>query len=86
MRTFIKRMNFGLMLTLAVLVFAGLFILAAGNDSLSTRVIFVASIVFPLFLAGKGVEFVVENQVRKALLSILLLSLVCMLSIIFVFV
>jgi peptidoglycan/LPS O-acetylase OafA/YrhL len=79
-------MNFGLMLTLAVLVFAGLFILAAGNDSLSTRVIFVASIVFPLFLAGKGVEFVVENQVRKALLSILLLSLVCMLSIIFVFV
>ncbi len=86
MRTFIKRLNFSLMLVVMVLVFAGLLIMVSGNDHLSVDVIFVASIAFPLFVAGKCVEYIFENQIRKAFLSIFLLSLVCMLSIIFVFV
>jgi hypothetical protein len=71
---------------LAVSIALGLALMAIGNEKLSTNFLLATAVASPIFLATKGMEFMIENQLRKAFLSILLLSLVCMLSIIFVFV
>lgn len=86
MKSTIKRINLGLLIALAILVASGLTLMATGKEKLSTDILFAAAIISPIFLATKGIEFIIENQLRKAFLSILLLSVVCMLSIIFVFV
>ena len=86
MNLIIKRINLGLLIALAILVTSGLTLMATGNEKLSTDFLLAAAVTSPIFLATKGIEFMIENQLRKAFLSILLLSLVCMLSIIFVFV
>ena len=82
----IKRINIALLIVLGVTIAAGLILMATGNEKLSTDFLLVAAVTSPVFLATKGIEFIIENQLRKAFLSILLLSVVCMLSIIFVFV
>jgi len=82
----IKRINIALMVVLGVTIVSGLILMATGNEKLSTDFLLVAAVTSPIFLATKGIEFIIENQLRKAFLSILLLSVVCMLSIIFVFV
>jgi hypothetical protein len=82
----IKRINIVLMIVLGVTIVSGLILMATGNEKLSTDFLLVAAVTSPIFLATKGIEFIIENQLRKAFLSILLLSVVCMLSIIFVFV
>ncbi|MDD2304098.1 MAG: hypothetical protein PHP53_05350 [Prolixibacteraceae bacterium] len=82
----IKRINIALMIVLGVTIVSGLILMATGNEKLSTDFLLVAAVTSPIFLATKGIEFIIENQLRKAFLSILLLSVVCMLSIIFVFV
>lgn len=74
------------MIVLGVTIVSGLILMATGNEKLSTDFLLVAAVTSPIFLATKGIEFIIENQLRKAFLSILLLSVVCMLSIIFVFV
>jgi len=86
MQSIIKRINIGLLIVLAVSIASGLTLMAIGNEKLSTDFLLAAAVTSPKFLATKGIEFMIENQLRKAFLSILLLSLVCMLSIIFVFV
>jgi hypothetical protein len=86
MNSIIKRMNLGLLVTLAILVTSGLILMATGNDKPSTGVLLAAAVISPIFLATKGIEFIIENQLRKAFLSILLLSVVCLMSIIFVFI
>lgn len=86
MKYLIKRINFGLLITLSFFVASGLTMMATGNEKLSTGMLIAAAVTSPVFLATKGIEFMIENQLRKAFLSILLLSVVCMLSIIFVFV
>lgn len=86
MKSTIKRINLGLLIALAILVASGLTLMATGNEKLSTDILLIAAVTSPVFLATKGIEFIIENQLRKAFLSILLLSVVCMLSIIFVFV
>jgi len=74
------------MIVLSITVSLGLIIMATGNEKLSTDILMASAVISPIFLATKGIEFIVENQLRKAFLSILLLSVVCLLSIIFVFV
>ncbi len=86
MYSIVKQINQMLLIVLGVSVALGLILMAIGNEKLSTNILIVAAIVSPIYLATKGIEFMIENQLRKAFLSILLLSLVCMLSIIFVFV
>ena len=86
MNSIIKRINLGLLIALPILVTTGLILMATGNDKLSTGVLLAAAVVSPIFLATKGIEFMIENQLQKAFLSILLLSLVCLMSIIFVFI
>jgi uncharacterized membrane protein YfcA len=86
MNSIIKRINLLLLIVLGVTIAAGLILMATGNDKLSTGVLLAAAVISPIFLATKGIEFMVENQLRKAFLSILLLSVVCLLSIIFVFI
>lgn len=86
MNLIIKRINLGLLITLAILATLGLTLMATGNEKLSTDFLLAAAITSPIFLATKGMEFMIENQLMKAFLSILLLSVVCMLSLIFVFV
>ena len=86
MRSIIKRINLGILIVLAVSVALGLILIATGKEKLSTDIFLATAITFPIFLATKAIEFMIKNQLRKAFLSILLLSVVCMLSIIFVFV
>lgn len=86
MKTIIKRINIGLLIVLAVTITSGLTLMATENERISTDFLLVSAITSPIFLATKGIEFMIENQLQKAFLSILLLSVVCMLSIIFVFV
>jgi len=86
MKSIIKRINLGLLIVLAVSIASGLILMAIGNERLSADFLLAAAVTSPIFLATKGIEFIMENQLRKAFLSILLLSVVCMLSIIFVFV
>ena len=82
----IKYISMGLLVFQVFLILSGLLIGFWGNDILSTRAFFMASVLFPFTLASKGMEYIISNQLLKALLSIVLLSLVCVLSIIFVFV
>jgi len=86
MNSIIKRINLLLLIVLGVTVASGLVLMATGNDRLSMDFLLAAAITSPIFLATNGIEFMIENQLRKAFLSILLLSVVCMLSILFVFV
>jgi len=86
MKSIIKRINIGLLCVLAVSIASGLTLMAIGNEKLSTDILVASAVISPIFLATKGIEFIMENQLRKAFLSILLLSVVCLLSIIFVFV
>jgi hypothetical protein len=82
----VKYLSTGLLVFQAFLILLGLLISLLGNEFLSSRVFFIASVCFPFTLASKGMEYIISNQLFKALLSIILLSLVCVLSIIFVFV
>ena len=82
----IKRINIVLLIVLGVTIAAGLILMATGNEKLSTDFLLIAAVTSPIFLATKGIGFIIENQLWKAFLSILLLSVVCMLSILFVFV
>lgn len=85
MNSNLKRINLGLLIALIVLVLSGLILMAKGKEQLSNDILFIAALSFPFALAAKGIEFMIENQLLKAFLSIILLTLVCMLSIIFVF-
>lgn len=75
-----------LVIALIILIALGLMLLAIGIDWLSKDFFLAAAVAFPIFLAAKGIEFIIENQLRKALMSIVLLSVFCLLSILFVFV
>ena len=86
MKSTIERINMFLVVILSVFVVSGLLLMAAGKDKFATNVLLVAAVITPIFLATKGIEFIIEHQLRKAFVSILLLSVVCLLSILFVFV
>jgi hypothetical protein len=86
MNSFINRINLVLLIVLAITIASGLTLMATGNEKLSTDFLLAAAVISPIFLATKGIEFMIKNQLRNAFLSILLLSVVCMISIIFVFI
>ncbi len=86
MKTTIKHINNGLIVATSALVIAGLILIIAGNQQSSFNMFFGAAIFLPLLLASKGIEYMLQNLLHKALLSIIMLSLVCLLSIVFVFV
>lgn len=86
MEKILKALNTGLLVLLVFLILFGLLIRLSGNEVLTGRLFFAASVFFPFILATKGMEYMISNQMFKALLSILLLSLICVISIIFVFV
>jgi uncharacterized membrane protein YfcA len=86
MKSTIERINMFLVMILAFFVISGLLMMAIGQDKFATNMLLVAAVITPIFLATKGIEFIVEHQLRKAFVSILLLSVVCLLAILFVFV
>lgn len=86
MKSIIGRINLGLLITLSILVASALILMAAGNEKIAAEILLTTAVISPIFLATKGIEFIFENELRKAFLSILLLSVVCMISIIFVFI
>jgi len=86
MKSIIGRINLGLLITLSILVASALILMAAGNEKIAAEILLTTAVISPIFLATKGIEFIIENELRKAFLSILLLSVVCMISIIFVFI
>jgi len=85
MKLIIERINAILFVAFAILTVLGFVLMAVGNDQLSTDVLLIVAVIAPIFLAIQGVKFIFENQVRKAFMSILLLSVICLLSILFVF-
>lgn len=86
MKSIVKRINLGLLITLTILVVSGLTLMAVGNEKIAAEILLATAVISPIYLATKGIEFIIENELRKAFLSILLLSVVCMISIIFVFI
>ena len=86
MKSIITRINIGLLILLSVLLISGLILMVVGKEKISTDFLLGTAVISPIILATKGIEFMIDNQLRKAFLSILLLSVVCMISIIFVFI
>jgi hypothetical protein len=85
MKTAIAQINIVLAISLAILVVLGLSLLAFGISWLSRDFLFVAAVAFPLVLASKGIQFIIEKQLRKAFMSIILLSVFCLMAILFGF-
>lgn len=86
MKATITQLNTVLFIALSTLVVLGLMLLACGIDWLSKDFLLVAAFTFPIVLASKGIQFIIEKQLRKALMSIVMLSVICLLALLFVFV
>jgi len=85
-KTKIAQINTVLIIAMTILMMLGLMLLALGISWLSRDFILVGVFAIPLILASKGIQFVVEKQLRKALMSIVILSVFCILTLLFVFV
>lgn len=86
MKVRLKKINIVLLISLVGLLILSLSTMFWGKDQLSTDLLFGASVIFPFFIATKGIEFMIENQRLKVFVSMLLLSLVCILSLILIFI
>lgn len=86
MKATINQLNTVLIIAMSTLVVLGIILLAFGIDWLSKDFLLVAVFTFPLVLASKGIQFIIEKQLRKALMSIVMLSVFCLLSLLLVFV
>ena len=86
MKRKLERINIFFLIILVLLVISGLYFMASGNELVSTKLLYLAAVMAPVSLALKGIEFILENRPRKAFMSILLLSVVCILALLFVFV
>lgn len=86
MKLKLERINIFFLIILVLLIVSGLYFMAFGNEKISTKLLYLAAIMAPVSLALKGIEFILENRPRKAFMSILLLSVVCILALLFVFV
>jgi len=71
---------------MTILLFLGLILMALGVFWLSRDFILISIFTLPLILASKGIQFIIEKQLRKALMSIIMLSVFCILTLLFVFV
>ena len=86
MKLKLERINIFFLIILVLLIVSGLYFMAFGNEKISTKLLYLAAIMAPVSLALKGIEFILENRPRKAFMSILLLSVFCILALLFVFV
>ncbi len=86
MKLKLERINIFFLIILVLLIVSGLYFMAFGNEKISTKLLYMAAIMAPVSLALKGIEFILENRPRKVFSSILLLSVVCILALLFVFV
>ncbi len=86
MKIVLPIINMMLIVLVSCLVLFGLIFLFLNNDALSTALFFGASIIFPFLVALKVIEFLMDNQSQKVMISVILLSLVCILSIVVAFV
>lgn len=86
MKTSIAKTNNILAVLLGIFIVLGLLFLLFGKDSLSKGSFLSAVFSFPLVLATKGIQFIAEKQLYKASISIVILSVFCILSLLFVFV
>lgn len=86
MKTTITHLNTVLIISMFTLVALGIILLGFGIDWLSKDFLLVAVFMFPLVIASKGIQFIVEKQLRKAFMSIVMLSVFCLLALLFVFV
>jgi len=86
MKTTISQVNTVLIIAMTILLIIGLTLLACGVDWLSKDFLLVSAFTFPLVLASKGIQFIVEKQLRKAFMSIIILSFFCLLALLFAFV
>ena len=85
-KTKIAQINTVLIIAMTILMMLGLMLLALGISWLSRDFMLVAVFAIPLILASKGIQFIIEKQLRKALMSIVILSVFCILTLFFVFV
>ena len=86
MNIVLRQVNLALLISASAFLIFGLLFLALGYEQMSSDTFLLTSIAFPIFLALKGIEFMLDNQTTKAYLSIIILSLICILTIIFVFI
>lgn|GEM_PF-3393901 len=86
MKLVLPIINMMLIVLVCCLILFGLIFLFLNNDALSTGLFFSASIIFPFLVALKVIEFLLDNQFQKVMISVILLSLVCILSIVVAFV
>lgn len=85
MKLKLERTNIFFLIILVLLIVSGLYFMAFGNEKISTKLLYLAAIMAPVSLALKGIEFILENRPRKVFMPILLLSVVCILALLFVF-
>lgn len=85
MKIILKQINLALLVSASVFLVFGLLFLAIGYEQMSSDTLLLTSVAFPVFLALKGIEYLMNNQTKKAFLSMVFLSLIGLLSIIFVF-
>jgi hypothetical protein len=86
MKTKIAQVNTVLIISMTILLFLGLTLMTFGIFWLSKDFILLSVFTLPLILASKGIQFIIEKQLRKALMSIVMLSAFCILSLFFAFI
>lgn len=86
MKLKLEWLNIFLLVILILLVVSGLYFMAFANEQISTKLLYLAALIAPVSLALKGIELILENRPRKTFMSILLLSVFCILVLLFVFV
>ncbi|MFY9153618.1 MAG: hypothetical protein WAO52_16490 [Prolixibacteraceae bacterium] len=86
MKIILKQINLALLVSASVFLVFGLMFLAVGYEQMSSDTLILTAVAFPVFLALKGIEFMMDNQTKKAFLALVIFLFICLLSIIFVFV
>ena len=86
MKIMLPIINMMLIVLVCCLILFGLIFLFLSNDALSTALFFSASIILPFLVALKIIEFLMDKQIQKVVVSVILLSVVCILSILVAFI
>lgn len=86
MKATIAQISTVLAIAITIFISLALVLLAFGIFWLSKDFLLVAAFTFPLVLASKGIQFIVEKQLKKALMSIIVLSAFCIVALLLVFI
>lgn len=85
MNSIIKLSTLALIVASFVFLFSGMIFMILDMDQLSADSLLMATATFPLFLVSKGLQFHLQKQKQKVLVSLAILSIFCILTLIFVF-